>query len=48
LYPEADLTALNPWIFNCTYSCTLYLNPTDPLCAKIQRSFVNQVRMMKT
>ncbi|RWS19882.1 alpha-N-acetylglucosaminidase-like isoform X1, partial [Leptotrombidium deliense] len=43
VYPNATVTHLSSWVgFNCTYSCTSFLEPEDPLFIKIGAAFVNE------
>ncbi|CAG0881244.1 unnamed protein product [Cyprideis torosa] len=41
LYPRAAISSLDPWSnFNCSYSCTDFLDPLDPLFHRIGSMFI--------
>ncbi|RWS15176.1 alpha-N-acetylglucosaminidase-like protein, partial [Dinothrombium tinctorium] len=43
VYPNASITYLSSWVgFNCTYSCTAFLEPDDPLFGRIGSAFVKE------
>ncbi|CAK8689619.1 alpha-N-acetylglucosaminidase-like [Clavelina lepadiformis] len=43
LYPDAEVSKLSSWShFNCTYSCTILLEPHDPLFRQIGSMFIEE------
>ncbi|RWS03804.1 alpha-N-acetylglucosaminidase-like protein, partial [Leptotrombidium deliense] len=43
VYPSAKITQLSTWShFNCTYSCTTFLEPEDALFTQIGSALINQ------
>lgn len=44
VFPEANVTQLGDWNkFNCSLSCTYFLDPSDPLFQKIGEAFLTQL-----
>ena len=47
LYPNSTMQHLSEWAgFNCTYSCIVWVDPTDPMFSQLQRSYTTHQRMM--
>jgi len=44
LYPNANVSILSWSVFNCTYTCIRFIEPTDPLFHKIGSMFMKEMK----